>query len=115
MCTEFDNLAKQAFEHISNLMGESAVWLTSNINTIGRVLYKNPTETTQIGSEESYEYQPNTTVIEYYDGVFDGLKKSVDAGNSEYVFVRGQKFLVTSISTKFDGKTNVAYLELHEE
>lgn len=114
MFTEFDDLAGQAFAHISNLMGESAVWLSSN-HILGSVLYKDPTEPTQIGSEESYEYQPSTTTIEYYSGVFDGLKQSVDAGDSEYVFVRGQKFLVTSISTKFDGKTNVAYLELHED
>lgn len=114
--TEFDALAGQAFEHISNLMGEDAVWLASKSKEVsGRVLYKNPTDPVQIGDAESYEYRPNTTTIEYYAGTFIGLKEAVDAGSEEYITVRDRKYLIQNIGTKFDGNTYVASLEPHED
>lgn len=114
--TEFDELAGQTFEHISNLMGEDAVWLASKSETVhGRVLYKNPTEPVQIGDAESYEYRPSTVTIEYYAGTFNGLKEAVDVGNEEFISVRNRKYLAQSIATKFDGNTYVASLEPHED
>lgn len=114
--TEFDALAGQTFEHISNLMGEDAVWLASKFKLIhGQVLYKDPTEPVQIGEAESYEYRPSTAAIEYYAGTFAGLKQAVDAGNEEFISVRDRKYMVQSIATKFDGKTYVASLDLHED
>lgn len=116
MFTEFDELAGQTFEHITNLMGEDAVWLASESQQVhGKVLYKNPTEAMQIGDAESYEYRPNTTTIEYYEGTFTGLKESVDAGKEEFVTVRDCKFIVESVGTKFDGNTYIANIEPHAD
>ncbi len=106
---EFDALAEQTFAHVSNLMGEPAVWLASN-RVSGRVLYKDPTEPVQIGDAERYEYRPNDITIEYYLDTFVGLKKAVDSGERQFIEVRGRRFFVVDITTKFDGGTYVAQL-----
>lgn len=115
MFPKFDRMAKVAVASISNLMGEPAVWLSSNKEKItGRVLFKDPTEPVQIGDSEGYEYRASTATAEYYEEAFPGLKQAVDAEQTEYIEVRGQMYLVVSISTKFDGKIYVAQLEPHE-
>lgn len=105
-----------AVSSVSNLMGEPAFWLTSNDEKVpGRVLFKDPTEPVQIGDAEGYEYRVSTAIAEYYEGTFTELKPSVDAENTEYLEVRGQKYLVIEVSTKFDGRIYVAHLEPHKE
>lgn len=90
---------------ISNLMGEPAVWLSSNRGNIpGRALFKDPSEPTQIGDSEGYEYRPSTATAEYYEDNFVGMKQAVDAETTEYLEIRGKRYLVTAVETKFDGK-----------
>lgn len=114
MCPKFDKMAKMAVTAIANLMGETAIWLSSTHDTIpGHVLFKDPTEPVQIGDAEGYEYRPNNATAEYYEGVFPGLKQAVDSGASEYLKIRDKMYLVVSINTKFDGKIYVAQLEPH--
>lgn len=112
----FDELAGQTFAVISNLMGVDAVWHSSNGGQIpGRVLFNNPTEPKPIGDGESYEYKPADNTAEYYEGTFTGLRETVDAGGQEYIEILGNTFHIIEIATKYDGKTYVAHLELHEE
>lgn len=114
MDSPFDKMAKMAVTSITNLMGESAIWLSSTgTRTPGRVLFKDPTEPVQIGDAEGYEYRPTNATAEYFEGNFFGLKPAVDGGTSEYLALRGKMFLVTGVATKFDGKTYVAQLEPH--
>ena len=81
-------MAKIASSTISNLMGEPAVWLSPNRGNIpGRALFKDPSEPTQIGDSEGYEY----------------------------LEIRGKRYLITAVDTKFDGKTYVAHLTPHAE
>lgn len=109
---DFDELAEQTFSQISNLLGEDAVWPASKSNEItGRVLFKNPTEPVQIGDAERYEYRPSAATAEYYTGTFDGLRKVVDAGGEACLIIRGTKYSVQSVETKFDGNTCIAHLE----
>lgn len=111
----FDELARHAFDRIADLMGENAVWCSSSgIKTPGKVLFKNPTESVQIGDTERYEYRPNQCTAEFYATTFPGLKKAVDAGNDEYLTVGGQTYSITEVTTKVDGKTVVAHLEPYE-
>jgi hypothetical protein len=112
--TEFDDMARQAFSNVTALMGENAVWHSSDGNKVpGRVLFKNPTEPLPIGDSEHYEYRPNNVTIEYYADTFTGLKEAVDAGNKEYIIARETTYFIQAITTKFDGKTYVAHLEPH--
>lgn len=112
----FDRMAKIASSTISNLMGEPAVWLSPNRGNIpGRALFKDPSEPTQIGDSEGYEYRPSTATAEYYEGNFVGLKQAVDAETTEYLEIRGKRYLITAVDTKFDGKTYVAHLTPHDE
>lgn len=116
MNNRFDRMAKIASSTISNLMGEPAVWLSSNRGNIpGRALFKDPSEPTQIGDSEGYEYRPSTATAEYYEGNFVGLKQAVDAETTEYLEIRGKRYLITAVDTKFDGKTYVAHLTPHAE
>lgn len=105
MDNRFDRMAKMASSTISNLMGEPAVWLSSNRGNIpGRALFKDPSEPTQIGDSEGYEYRPSTATAEYYEDNFVGLKQAVDAETTEYLEIRGKQYLITAVETKFDGK-----------
>jgi hypothetical protein len=107
---DFDSLAGQAFSSITDLMGETAVWHSSNGDVEGNGLFKNPTEPVMIGKDEGYEYFPCEAAFEYYAGSFAGLEKSVKARNEEYFTARGKRYLVAKVTTKFDGKTYVAHL-----
>lgn len=116
MNNRFDRMSKIASSTISNLMGEPAVWLSPNRGNIpGRALFKDPSEPTQIGDSEGYEYRPSTATAEYYEGNFVGLKQAVDAETTEYLEIRGKRYLITAVDTKFDGKTYVAHLTPHAE
>jgi hypothetical protein len=112
--TEFDDIAEQTFSTVTALMGENAVWHSSDGREVtGKVLFKNPTEPLPIGDSEQYEYRPNNATVEYYAGTFDGLKDAVDAGNKEYISVKGDTYFIQEITTTFDGNTYVAHLEPH--
>lgn len=116
MAPEFDDIAKQAFSTVANLMGEDAVWLSSKGAKIdGKILFKDPSEAAQIGDSEGYEYRPNTATAEYYEGTFAGLKEASDRQEEEYLQVRSSMYAVVAITTKFDGNTYVAHLEPHED
>jgi uncharacterized membrane protein len=110
---EFDLLAGQVFSTISDLMGENAVWYKSKSQQVkGKVLFKNPTESVQIGETEKYEHRPTEVTAEYYKGDFKGLMKTVsDKQKQQFITVKGRKYIVTEVTTKFDGKTHVAHLE----
>jgi hypothetical protein len=109
---DFDLIAGQVFSTVIDLMGDSAVWQRSKFPEVsGNVLFKNPTEPVRIGDSEQYEYRPTQATAEYYKEDFRGLKEQVDAKTPQYLLVRGKKYLVTEVSTKFDGKTHVAHLE----
>lgn len=113
---EFDELAKQAFAVVTDVMGVSAVWRSSSgVETSGRVLFKNPTEPVQIGDTERYEYRPNECTAEYYADTFPDLKKSVDAGGAEYLLIAGETYFISEITTKADGRTMVAHISPHSD
>ena len=110
--TDFDNFAGQVFLTVTNLMGENAIWQKSKSKQVeGKILFKDPTEPIQIGDIEKYDYRPTQATVEYYKGSFDGLKRKVDAKIPQYMLVRGKKYLITEITSKFDGKTYVAHLK----
>ena len=112
--SHFDILAKQVFSAIANIdtMGENAIWHKSKSQLIeDRVLFNDPTEPVQIGKTEQFDYRPTQATAEYYGRSFDGLKKKVDAKVPQYMTVKGKKYKVTEVTSKFDGKTFVAHLE----
>lgn len=113
MKTDFDALAGQVFDTVTTLYGTQAVWPAAS--KTGSVLFSNPTEAERIGDAENYEYRPSSYTAEYYSGTFDGLRESVDAGNSEYLVIEGQTFFITAVTARFDGKTYTAYLEPHKD
>lgn len=107
----FDEIAECAFSNVLNVMGENAARQSSSGGyEEGRVLFKCPTQSETVG--DNYEYKPNTPTAEYYKGTFNGLKQNVDKQNNEFLLIRGSKYLVTSVETKYDGDTFIANLEL---
>ena len=114
---QFDDLAKTVFDTVLNLMGEldDAVWLTSDGDEVpGRVLFKYPTLPSAIGDTDRYEYEPDTPTAEFYKDTFIGLKESSDKHNVNHLVIRGDKYFVRRIGTKFDGDTYVAELTIEE-
>ncbi len=112
----FDELAKQTFTTVTNLMGVNAVWHSSaGVQVSGQILFKNPSEPVKIGDSENYEYRPSDSTAEYYTGNFPGLKEAVDEQHEsqEFMEVQGKMFLVREVTSTFDGKTFVAHLEPH--
>jgi hypothetical protein len=109
----FDDIAKQVFSEVASVMGEKAVWHTSNGSgdIEGTVLFKDPSEVEQIGGPEQYDYRPATPKIEYYNGTFVGLKELVDTQTEEQITVHGQRYLILSIEKIADGNTYKAHLE----
>ncbi|MDR2805839.1 MAG: hypothetical protein LBB85_09435 [Dysgonamonadaceae bacterium] len=112
---EFDQFAGQVFSTIMDLMGEDAVWHKSNLQKVkGKILFKNPTEPVQIGETEKYEYRPTEVTAEYYKGDFEGLMKAVSEKRPQFMIIKGRKYIVTEVTTKFDGKTYIAHLESYK-
>ena len=115
---DFDKqFAGQVFSTVTNLMGENAVWHKSKSQPVeGTVLFKNPTEPVQIGKTEQYEYRPTKATAEYYKGDFKGLKeKADDTKTTQFMSIKGKKYMVVKVETKFDGKIYVAHLEPYKK
>lgn len=70
-------------------MGEPLFGYPQIGNIPGRALFKDPSEPTQIGDSEGYEYRPSTATAEYYEDNFVGMKQAVDAETTEYLEIRG--------------------------
>ena len=113
MLTPFDDLEERVFGHVLDLMGESALWQSSDGATItGLLLFNNPTMPSTIGQSDEYLYKPVTPTAEYYRDAFVGLKEATDKQYEEFLIIREKKYLVTKVEAKFDGDTYIATLEL---
>ena len=112
MDPRFDSLKKAVFSQIIDVMGEDAVWSSSKGDADGRILFNYPTKPLPIGQSDVYEYEPVTPKAEFYKETFVGLKEATDQQSEEFLIIRGAKYLVTKVVTKFDGDTCIAELEL---
>lgn len=116
MLPQFDNLKQTVFSHILSVMGEDAVWVSSSgEETTGQILFNYPTQPDKIGDTDQYQTEPITPTAEYYTDTFEGLKADADTQIDGYLLIRGQKYFVLSVQTKYDGDTYIANLELSNE
>ena len=114
--TNFDDAAHLAFSYTLDFMGEDALWQSSLGEVVsGRILFRYPTQPYTIGEADTYEYKVNTPTAEFYKDTFLGLKEMVDEQNFEYMSIRGKRYFIKEIETKFDGDTYVAHLELFKD
>jgi hypothetical protein len=113
----FDKLQEVSFDCVTNVMGYNASWSPSSggATKTGKVLLKNPTEKYGYLGNQEYQlpqFDPLHWVMEYREGVFDGLKAASDArGELESVTINNQQFFVSAVYSKFDGKTYLATLQ----
>jgi len=116
MFTRFDEYEQTAFSHVLDVMGEDAVWESSTGEKVeGKILFKDSTKSENIGSADSYEYPPEKPIAEWYQDTFTGLKELSDGQNDEYLIIRGVRYFITHVETKFDGDTYMANLEKVKE
>jgi hypothetical protein len=99
----FDAIQESAFDIVTNTMGYDASWN----NYTSQVLFNSPSEKQAI---QDVEFDPTAFKMEYREGVFDGLKESVDEGNNETIDINGITYYVIEVKKKFDGKTFIATL-----
>ena len=112
MFPAFDDLKDGVFSRVLDIMGESAVWQSSEGDVEGRILFKYPTKEQPIGDTDTYPYQPVTPTAEFYKDTFVGLKDAVGVKSEEILVIRDATYLVISVDKKFDGDTYIANLEL---
>ena len=112
MANLFDHLQDTVFDTTTRTMGYDATWTPSAGGAIhsARVLLNEPTESEKLGFVNK-GYEPPESMMEYRDGVFDGLEASVRNGGAESVTIDGRTFTVQHVIRRYDGKTLVAYLE----
>jgi hypothetical protein len=115
----FDRVQEATFDLVSTAMGYDASWTPTNGDPqqVGRVLLKNPTEKYGYLGNQEYQlpqFEPLHWVMEFREGVFDGLKTATDTRSTqEYVTINNQSFFVSAVFSKFDGKTHIATLQPH--
>jgi len=116
MFTKFDEYEQMAFSHVLSTMGEDAIWESSTGELVeGKILFKDSTKSETIGSADSYEYPPEKPIAEWWQDTFIGLKELSDEQTNEYLRIRGVRYFITHVETKFDGDTYVANLEKVKE
>ena len=107
----FDGMQKAMFSTVTNTFGYDAAWLPSAGGSAkrARVLLKEPTKEHELAG---MTYTPTTYVVEWWGEDWEGLKESIDYGNSEQVEVNGKTYDVRAVTLLYDGKNNRAVLEL---
>ena len=111
----FDGMRDSSFDVVTNTMGYDATWIPSDgsypLGYTARVLFKDPEAEQKLSgaSYSSFNYQ-----MEYRKDFFEGLKALVDATSSEEVTVNSITYYVRDVSTKYDGNTLIATLELKQ-
>ena len=109
----FDDIQNLAFDIVTASFGDSAIWLPSDNSPeqTALVLYKDATDKHELSN---VDYEIEQYLIEYKMGDFDGLKQSVGEGNNERIRITKDgitfEFLVRRCTSKYDGKTIIAYL-----
>jgi len=112
MEAKFEKFKKSVFAQTLKMFGVDAVWTPVNAEIVGRVFFKDPTQSRTIGDGDVYRIDPSLPTAEYFAGTFIGLKEAVERQSHEYLRIRNRIYLVTKVETKFDGDTYVAELEL---
>lgn len=115
----FDNLQNAAFDVVTNTMGYSATWTPADVlisPKTAQVLYKGPSEKEKLLNAD---YSPDKLMLEYKQGMFPGLKESVDINEQNVIRVNGLAggwvdFYVRSVGRLWDGNTFEARLEVKD-
>lgn len=106
----FDNLQSAMFDTVTATMGYNATWIPAagGQSQTKEVLYNGPTEKEKLFDAN---YDPEKLNMEYKEGVFTGLKESVDSGTTETVTIENiGTFKVRGVKKLFDGKNYKATL-----
>lgn len=107
----FDKYQSGAFDKVTNIMGQLAVWHKSDGDVQADVLYNDPNKIYKIGG---VTFSPEHYSIEYKKGTaFDTLvaiSRSVD--ELQEVTVDEKRFYVSQGKATWDGKTYKVNLEL---
>lgn len=111
MSNLFDGLQALAFDTISLTMGYDATWTPSigGSEKSARVLFNNPTESRKLSE---VEYNPYEYHMEYKKGDFPGLMEAARSNKSETVNINGVNYMVMDVTSKYDGNTIIAKIEL---
>ena len=99
----FDLAAFTAFDIVTTTFGNTAIWKGVEAPIIKR-------DVTGKEAVLDVEFDPDLHKIEYRSGVLEGLKESVDNGNTETLQIDNISYYVVAVKRKFDGNTYEASL-----
>lgn len=109
MPTPFDGIQDALIGTVNGLFSVSASRIPpEGGEQTGKVLFKKPSKEYQLAG---FEYTPTTWIMEYYEGVFPGLKESSDANETNEIVIEEKHYYVRKVERHFDGKTLIAVME----
>lgn len=104
----FNQYQTTAFDRVTSIMGELAVWHKEGGDIEGEVLFKDPSKKYKLGG---VDYMPPNFSLEYREGFFDQLYELTRDEATQYVTVSGADYWVRHVDRAHDGKTFIAVLE----
>lgn len=109
----FDGYQRNAVNKVNNLFGEPAEWSPSQGGTTltGSVLFKDPSQALELSD---ITYNPKHIIAEFIDNDFAGLRDAANSNQNEVITINGIDYWVRIVRNKYDGKTNIAVLEIKQ-
>lgn len=115
----FDSLQSAAFGVVHTLYGETATWTPSSggETQTGKILFNNPTDKEGFARQGQHqagmpEFDVSACIAEWLVGTFPGLMELANSKKKEVLFINGNRYLVKTVTQKYDGKSIYATLML---
>lgn len=107
----FDSYQRNMVNKVNSLYGEAAEWSPSQGGqTIsGSILFKDASQALELSD---ISYDPKHVIAEYLDSDFAGLRDAANSNQNEVITIKDIDYWVRIVRNKYDGKTNVAVLEI---
>lgn len=107
----FDSIQRNLVDKVNNLYGELASWTPSigGSALTGSILFKDGSQALELSD---VQYDPRHVIAEYFDNDFPGLLDAANSNQNEVITIKSVDYYVRIVRNKYDGKTNVAVLEI---
>lgn len=108
---KFDSHQRNMVDKVNSLFGELAEWSPSvgGPTLTGSILFKDASQALELSD---ISYDPKHVIAEFLDNDFTGLRDAANSNQNEVITINEVDYYVRIVRNKYDGKTNVAVLEI---